>query len=89
VSPFKIPIIAGITLLKSVGMARYISKHVEGTSIPEPIIDRLMKSSDKQKTSIEIAGDLIKAIQPFCQGVHLIPIGWESQIPGVLDYAGL
>jgi hypothetical protein len=48
-----------------------------------------MKSSDKQKTSIEIAGDLIKAIQPFCQGVHLIPIGWESQIPGVLDYAGL
>jgi 5,10-methylenetetrahydrofolate reductase len=89
VSPFKVPIIAGITLLKSVGMARYISQHVEGTSIPEPIIDRLMKSSDKQKASIEIAGDLIKAIRPFCQGIHLIPIGWENQIPAVLNQGGL
>ena len=89
VSPFKVPLIAGITLLKSVGMARYISKHVEGASIPEAIMDRLMKVSDKQKASIEIAGDLIKAIQPFCQGVHLIPIGWENQIPAVLNQAGL
>jgi methylenetetrahydrofolate reductase (NADPH) len=89
VSPFKVPIIAGITLLKSVGMARYISKHIKGISIPEAIMDRLMKASDKQRTSAEIAGDLIKSIRPFCQGIHLIPIGWESQIPVVLDHAGL
>jgi len=89
VSPFQVPIIAGITLLKSVGMARYISKHVKGTSIPEAIIDRLMKASDKQKTSVEIAAELVKAIRPFCQGIHLIPIGWESQIPVVLDHSGL
>jgi len=30
VAPFKVPVIASITLLKSVGMARYINKHVEG-----------------------------------------------------------
>ena len=89
ISHFKVPIIAGITLLKSVGMARYISKHVEGTSIPEAIIDRLMKASDKQRTSVEIAGELVKAIRPFCQGIHLIPIGWENQIPVLLDHAGL
>jgi len=89
VSPFKVPLIAGITLLKSVGMARYISKHVKGISIPEAIMDRLMKASDKQRTSAEIAGDLVKSIQPVCQGIHLIPIGWESQIPVVLDHAGL
>jgi len=89
VSPFKVPIIASITLLKSVGMARYISKHVEGASIPEAIIDRLMKASDKQRTSVEIAAEIVKAIRPFCQGVHLIPIGWESQIPVVFDHAGL
>jgi methylenetetrahydrofolate reductase (NADH) len=89
VSPFKVPLIAGITLLKSVGMARYISKHVKGISIPEAIMDRLMKASDKQRTSAEIAGDLIKSIRRFCQGIHLIPIGWESQIAVVLDHAGL
>jgi 5,10-methylenetetrahydrofolate reductase len=89
VTHFKVPIIVGITLLKSVGMARYVNKHVEGASIPDSIIDQLMKASDKQKASIEIAGNLIKALRPLCQGVQIIPIGWERQIPALLDYVGL
>jgi len=89
VAHFKVPIIVGITLLKSVGMARYVNKHVEGTSIPDSIIDQLMKSSDKQKTSIEIAGGLIKELKGLCQGVQIIPIGWEKQVPALLDYVGL
>jgi methylenetetrahydrofolate reductase (NADPH) len=89
VAHFKVPIIAGITLLKSVGMARYVNKHVEGASIPDSIIDQLTKASDKQKASIEIAGGLIKALKPLCQGVQIIPIGWEKQIPALLDYVGL
>jgi methylenetetrahydrofolate reductase (NADPH) len=89
VAHFKVPIIAGVTLLKSVGMARYVNKHVEGASIPDSIIDQLMKASDKQKAGIEIAGALIKELRPLCQGVQIIPIGWEKQIPALLDYAGL
>jgi len=89
VAHFKVPILAGITLLKSVGMARYINKHVEGASIPDSIIDRLMKASDKQKESVEIAGELIRAIRPFCQGIQIIPIGWENLVPSLLDQAGL
>jgi 5,10-methylenetetrahydrofolate reductase len=89
VAHFKVPIIAGITLLKSVGMARYVNKHMEGASIPDSIIDQLMKAADKQKASIEIAGNLIKALKPLCQGVQIIPIGGEKQIPALLDYVGL
>jgi methylenetetrahydrofolate reductase (NADPH) len=88
VEHFKVPMIAGITLLKSVGMARYVNKHVEGASIPDSFIDQLMKASDKQRTSIEIAGGLIKALKPLCQGIQIIPIGWEKQIPTLLDYVG-
>jgi 5,10-methylenetetrahydrofolate reductase len=89
VSHFKVPIIASVTLLKSVGMARYINKHVEGAQIPDAIIDGLMKASDKQKASIEIAGDLIHRMRPLCQGVQIIPLGWENQVPALLDSAGL
>ncbi len=89
VAHFKVPIMVGITLLKSVGMARYVNKHVEGASIPDSIIDQLMKASDKQKAGIEIAGALIKELRPLCQGVQIIPIGWEKQIPALLDYVGL
>jgi 5,10-methylenetetrahydrofolate reductase len=89
VAHFKVPIIAGITLLKSVGMARYVNKHVEGAFIPDTIIDQLMKGADKQKTSVEIAGHLIHELKPLCQGIQIIPIGWENQIPALLDQAGL
>ena len=89
VAYFKVPVIAGVTLLKSVGMARYVNKHVEGASIPDSIIDQLMKASDKQRASIEIAGGLIKELKVLCQGVQIIPLGWEKQIPAVLDYVGL
>jgi len=89
VAHFKVPIIVGITLLKSVGMARYVNKHMEGASIPDSIIDQLMKASDKRQASVEIAGHLIKTLKPLCQGVQIIPIGWENLIPSVLDTVGL
>jgi 5,10-methylenetetrahydrofolate reductase len=86
---FKVPLIAGITLIKSVGMARYVNKHVEGAFIPDSIIDQLMKASDKQKASIQIAAGLIKELKSLCQGVQIIPIGWEKQVPALLDHIGL
>jgi 5,10-methylenetetrahydrofolate reductase len=89
VAHFKVPIIVGITLLKSVGMARYVNKHVEGASIPDSVIDQLMRASDKRQASVEIAGQLMKTLKPLCQGIQIIPIGWENLIPSMLEYAGL
>ncbi|MEW6376862.1 MAG: methylenetetrahydrofolate reductase [Thermodesulfobacteriota bacterium] len=89
VAHFKVPIIVGITLLKSVGMARYVNKHVEGASIPDSIIEQLMRASDKQEASIKIAGDLIRSLRSLCQGIQIIPIGWEKLVPALLDHVGL
>ncbi len=89
VAHFKVPILVSITLLKSVGMARYMNKHIEGTFIPDSVIDQLMRASDKQEESIRIATDLINEMKPFCQGVQVIPIGWENLVPSLLDQAGL
>jgi len=44
-----------------------------------------MRASDKQEESIRIAANLIKEMKPFCQGVQIIPIGWENLIPPLLD----
>lgn len=85
----KIPMIAAVTVLKSVGMARYITKHVEGGAIPEAIIDKMMKAPDKQEAGIDIAAEMIQSLKPLCQGVQIIPIGWERIIPVILDHAGL
>lgn len=89
VAPFGVPVLAGIILLKSAGMARFMNKNVAGVFVPEPLIQRMAKAEDRVKTSIEIAAELIRDLRGLCQGVHLMPIGWESKIPAVLDAAKL
>ena len=85
----KTTIIAGIVLLKSAGMAKYMNENVAGISVPDTLIKEMQETKDKQAKSIEIAARLIKELKPMCQGIHIMPIGWDKLVPKVLDAAGL
>jgi 5,10-methylenetetrahydrofolate reductase len=85
----KTTMLAGIVLLKSAGMARYMNKNVAGVSVPEDLIKEMEAASDKSAKSIEIAARLIKELKPLCQGMHIMPIGWDKKVPLVLDAAGI
>ncbi len=89
VEGFKIPVLGGIILLKSAGMARFMNKNVAGVFVPEPLIKEMEETKDKVKTSVEIASRLITGMKDLCQGVHIMAIGWEKKIPLVLNEAGL
>ena len=84
---FGAPVIAGLMVLKSAGMARYINKHVSGVVIPEEIVERLLKAPDKIVASIEIAAEIIKGLRGMCQGVSIIAMGWEDKVPAILEHA--
>jgi len=49
----------------------------------------MAETEDKGRTGIEIAAGLVKELKDMCQGVHLMPIGWEKKVPAILDAAGL
>ncbi|OGX10828.1 MAG: 5,10-methylenetetrahydrofolate reductase [Omnitrophica WOR_2 bacterium GWB2_45_9] len=85
----KTTVIAGIVLLKSAGMAKYMNENVAGISVPDNLINEMRDTKDKQAQSIEIAARLIKELKPMCQGIHIMPIGWDKLVPKVLDAAGL
>jgi methylenetetrahydrofolate reductase (NADPH) len=87
VAPFKIPVFPQVTILKSVGMARFMSRHMEGITIPEEVIERLGNAPDKKKEGIAIAADMIKNLKGLCRGVLLVAIGEEERLPAVLDRA--
>jgi len=88
-SHLKTTIIAGIVLLKSAGMARFMNKNVAGVFVPENLIQEIDQAKDKSAKSIEIAARIIKELKLICQGVHVMPIGWDKKVPLVLDAAGL
>lgn len=86
------PVQVGIIIPKSVGMCRFMNGNVAGISIPESLIDELKADREKTKagvTGVEIAARIIRACKPYCQGVHIMSLGWEARIPDLLAQAGL
>jgi len=85
----KTKILVGIVLLKSAGMTKYMNENVPGVNVPESIIKEMGGAKDKLEKSVEIAARLIKELKQMCQGVHIMPIGWNRYLPKVLDAAEL
>lgn len=84
-----VPVLGGIILLKSAGMARFMNRNVAGVHVPEDLIDKMDESTDRVATSIEIAGELVRGMKDLCQGVHIMALGWEKWVPDLLTEAGL
>ncbi len=86
-----VPVLVGIVMLKSAGMAKYMNRGVPGVTVPDPLIQRLSDAAkeDRQKVSIDICGELIQAMKDCCQGAHLMTLGWDHCVPGIIEAAGL
>ncbi len=87
---FGVPVLGGIVLLKSAGMAKYMNANVAGVSVPDRYIEMMAKAKkeDRPKVSIEIAAELIKGMKNICRGIHIMPLGWERHVPSVLEQSG-
>lgn len=84
------PVQLGIVILKNAGMARYMNNNVAGIHVPDEMIEELKADKEKTKagiTGIEIAARIIKECKPYCQGVHIMALGWESKVPALLKLA--
>jgi methylenetetrahydrofolate reductase (NADPH) len=92
-SQFNVKILAGIIVMSSARMARYMNDNVPGIIVPQAIIDELAtaeKGRGLQK-GIEIASRLIKTIKQenLCHGVHIMAVGNEGIVPDILEVAKL
>ena len=87
----KVRIMAGLTPLKSLGMARYMRDNVAGLSVPDHYLDRLSKAEDKAAEGIRICVEQIKRLSEIegVAGIHLMAIEWEARVPEIIEAAGL
>ena len=91
VKNLQVPIIAGIVILKSAEMAKFMNENISGVTIPDGLIEEMDKTEkpDLKNKAVEIAARLIRQVKPFCQGVHLMTLGWEDLIPKIIEEANL
>jgi methylenetetrahydrofolate reductase (NADPH) len=89
---FGVPVQLGIVIPKNAGMAKYMNANVAGISVPDSMIAELQADKEKTKagiTGVEISARIIRECKPYCQGVHIMALGWESKVPDILTQAGL
>jgi len=89
----KVFILPGITPMRSVGMAKYLSKAVPGMDVPDDLVKRLSGvPKDKQADEgITIAVEAMQRLKEVkgVSGFHVMAIEWEEKVPEIVERAGL
>lgn len=89
----KVHILAGVTPIKSAGMAKYMKNRVPGMDVPDDVVKR-MSDTPKEKQAEEGIKICIESIQRLKEvegvhGFHIMAIEWEEKVPEIVEKAGL
>ena len=76
------PVIAGILLVRSAKMARFLNDNIPGMRVPDEVVTRLEQAADPLREGVAIARETVGWARELCQGVHLMTLGHEERIPG-------
>ena len=82
--PLQVPVIAGVLLIRSSRMARFLNDNIPGVQVPETLVQRLASAEDPLAEGVEIAREAVAWARDHCQGVHLMTLGHEDKIPAIL-----
>lgn len=84
VEPFGVKVIAGIFLLKSAKMARFVTNNIPGLRVPETVAGELENAPDPLMQGVAIARRLAGQARSFCDGIHIMAMGREDLIPEII-----
>ena len=89
----KCAILAGVTPLKSAGMAKYMKNNVPGMDVPDSLIARLsaVPKENQAEEGIKICVEMIQQLKEIegVRGVHIMAIEWEQKVAEIVKAAGL
>ncbi len=89
----KTHIMAGVTPLKSAGMARYMNDKVAGMDVPQNVIDRMdaVPKKNASREGLKICVETIAELRNLTgvHGVHIMAIEWEAVVAEIVSSAGL
>jgi 5,10-methylenetetrahydrofolate reductase len=82
--PMNVPVIAGVLLIRSAKMARFLNNNIPGVKVPNSLVERLDRAEDPMSEGVAIARETVGWARGLCQGVHLMTLGHEEKIPAIL-----
>ncbi len=87
----EVGILAGVSLLRSAGAARFMQERVPGVTVPEEVVRRLELAPDPEEEGVKICVETIDRMRNVkgVAGVHIMAIALEERVPEIVRRAGL
>ena len=84
-------VLVGVLVLRSAKMADYLNANIPGVDVPIELLSEMKQAGESQEADVgvDIAVRLIKAVRPYCDGVHIMPGRLGDRLPEILRKAEL
>ena len=92
VTPDGVAILAGVIPLKSEKSAPWLMANLPGVVVPADIVaamDQAARDGNTRERGLELTARVVRELRSICQGVHVMAIGWEAEVPQILAAAGV
>ena len=80
----RIPVIAGVLLVRSLKTAQFLHDKVPGVFVPPELFEALAKSDNPSQSGIEYTQSLARSLLSVCQGVHLMAVKNEEALADIV-----
>jgi 5,10-methylenetetrahydrofolate reductase len=90
--PDGVAILAGVIPLKSERSGPWLNANLPGVVVPPSMLEAMelaAKAGLARERGMELAARVISALIPHCEGVHVMAIGLEAQVPEILRMANV
>ncbi|HLA73512.1 MAG TPA: methylenetetrahydrofolate reductase [Steroidobacteraceae bacterium] len=90
--PDGVAILAGVIPLKSEKSAPWLMANLPGVAVPADLVeamDQAAKAGVTRERGLELTAQVVREMKDICQGVHVMAIGWEAEVPQILKAAGI
>jgi len=82
-------VIAGILVLRSPRVIRFINERLAGLMVPDHVAARILSADDATEAAIQLAIEQARAIRRIADGIHIMPLGLDDAVPRIVEEAGL
>ncbi|HEU4593312.1 MAG TPA: methylenetetrahydrofolate reductase [Steroidobacteraceae bacterium] len=92
VRPDGVAVLAGIIPLKSEKSGPWLNANLPGVAVPTDMLeamDRAAREGRTRERGVELAAAVVRDMTKICQGVHIMAIGGEAEVPEILRQSGV
>jgi methylenetetrahydrofolate reductase (NADPH) len=82
-------VIAGILILRSARVVRFVNEHLAGLMVPDAIAARIEAASDAEAEAVDLAIEQAASFRGIADGIHVMALGLDSAVPRIVAEAGI